>query len=394
VQVSQRQAKFASGDHIDGACAMPPSAISFRIVHEDAKTSARIGMLSLPHGEVLTPVFMPVATQASVKAMSAEELEELGVAIILANAYHLYLRPGVEVIRGFGGIHKFMGWHRPILTDSGGYQVFSLAQLREVDDEGVTFRSHIDGSEHRLTPEAITEIQEAIGADIIMCFDDVVPYPCPYERAKEAMLRSAAWAERCKRARRRDDQALFGILHGSTYHDLRRQSIELTLSIGFDGYAIGGLSVGEPKELTFELVELSTGMLPKDAPRYLMGVGTPYDMAMAVSLGVDMFDCVLPTRFGRTGVAFTSFGRLNLRNARYANDASPIDPSCSCYVCKRYSRAYIRHLMRSGEMLGARLLTYHNLHFYMKLMEALHNAVRRGTLIELVNRLKEVEEQA
>lgn len=373
---------------------MPPSAISFRIVHEDAKTSARIGMLSLPHGEVLTPVFMPVATQASVKAMSAEELEELGVAIILANAYHLYLRPGVEVIRGFGGIHKFMGWHRPILTDSGGYQVFSLAQLREVDDEGVTFRSHIDGSEHRLTPEAITEIQEAIGADIIMCFDDVVPYPCPYERAKEAMLRSAAWAERCKRARRRDDQALFGILHGSTYHDLRRQSIELTLSIGFDGYAIGGLSVGEPKKLTFELVELSTGMLPKDAPRYLMGVGTPYDMAMAVSLGVDMFDCVLPTRFGRTGVAFTSFGRLNLRNARYANDASPIDPSCSCYVCKRYSRAYIRHLMRSGEMLGARLLTYHNLHFYMKLMEALHNAVRKGTLIELVNRLKEVEEQA
>lgn len=346
----------------------------------------------MPHGEVLTPVFMPVATQGSVKTMSNEELEELGITIILANAYHLYLRPGVEVIKCVGGLHKFMGWNRPILTDSGGYQVFSLAQLREVDDDGVTFRSHIDGSEHRLTPETATEIQASIGADIIMCFDDVVPYPCPYERAREAMLRSVAWAERCKSAHRREDQALFGILHGSTYHDLRRQSAELMLALGFDGYAIGGLSVGEPKELTFELVELSTSMLPKDAPRYLMGVGTPYDIAKSVSLGVDMFDCVLPTRLGRTGVAFTSFGRVNLRNACYADDASPIDPSCSCAVCRRYSRAYIRHLIRSGEVLGARLLTYHNLHFYMRLMEALHEAVMNGALPELVKRLREIEE--
>lgn len=353
---------------------------------------ARIGKLSLPHGEVLTPVFMPVATQGSVKTMSNEELEELGITIILANAYHLYLRPGVEVIERVGGLHKFMGWDRPILTDSGGYQVFSLAQLREVDDGGVTFRSHIDGGEHRLTPEMATEIQASIGADIIMCFDDVVPYPCSYERAREAMLRSVAWAERCKRAHRRKDQSLFGILHGSTYHDLRRQSAELMLELGFDGYAIGGLSVGEPKELTFELVELSTTMLPRDAPRYLMGVGTPYDIAKSVSLGIDMFDCVLPTRLGRTGVAFTSLGRINLRNACYANDASPIDPSCSCVVCRRYSRAYIRHLIRSGEVLGARLLTYHNLHFYMRLMEALRGAVMNGTLPELVKRLRETEE--
>ncbi|MCX7778097.1 MAG: tRNA guanosine(34) transglycosylase Tgt [Armatimonadetes bacterium] len=370
---------------------MPLSVIPFQIVHEDSKTAARIGRLSLPHGEVLTPVFMPVATQASVKAISNEELEELGITIILANAYHLYLRPGIHVIEEFGGLHNFMGWHRPILTDSGGYQVFSLAQLRSVDDDGVTFRSHIDGSEHRLTPEAATKIQEAIGADIIMCFDDVVPYPCEYRRAKEAMLRSTKWAKKCKQTHTRVDQALFGILHGSTYHDLRRQSIEMMLDIGFDGYAIGGLSVGEPKELTFELVELSMELLPKGFPRYLMGVGTPYDIARAVSLGVDMFDCVLPTRLGRTGVAFTSLGKLNLRNARYSIDHLPIDPQCSCFVCKRYSRAYIRHLMRSGEILGARLLTYHNLHFYASLMEMLREAVKNGTLAELVRQLKEIE---
>lgn len=363
----------------------------FQVIYEDPMTKARIARLSLPHGEVITPAFMPVATQASVKTMSSEELEELGITIILANAYHLYLRPGIEVIKQFGGLHSFMNWYRPILTDSGGYQVFSLAQLRSVDDGGATFKSHVDGSEHRLTPELVTKIQELIGADIIMCFDDVVTYPCTYEHAKEAMLRSINWALRCKQTHSRDDQLLFGILHGSTYADLRRQSIEMMLDIGFEGYAIGGLSVGEPKELMFELVELSTKMLPKGSPRYLMGVGTPYDIARSVSLGIDLFDCVLPTRLGRTGVAFTSLGRINLRNAQHVADTSPVDPECTCKVCKCYSRAYIRHLIYSGEVLGARLLTYHNLHFYMSLMHRINEAIRDGTLKELVEKLREIE---
>jgi len=363
------------------------AGILFRVIHEDSETKARIGKLSLPHGEVTTPVFMPVATQASVKTMSNEELEELGVGIVLANTYHLYLRPGVEVIEHVGGLHNFMSWHRPILTDSGGYQVFSLTQLCRVDDEGVTFRSHVDGSERRLTPELVISIQEALGADVITCFDDVVPYPCTYERAKEATLRSINWAKICKLSRKRFDQCLFGILHGSTFRDLRRLSIEAMLDIGFDGYAIGGLSLGEPKEVMFELVNMSTDLLPKESPRYLMGVGTPADIAISVSLGVDMFDCVLPTRYGRTGVAFTSHGRINLRHARYNKDDSPIDQECNCKVCQRYSRAYIKHLIRSGEVLGARLLTYHNLHFYLSLMRKLHEAIIHGTLKQLVKQL-------
>ncbi|HID05623.1 MAG TPA: tRNA guanosine(34) transglycosylase Tgt, partial [Armatimonadetes bacterium] len=299
-----------------------------------------------------------------------------------------------EVIARAGGLHNFMNWHRPILTDSGGYQVFSLAPLRRVDDDGVTFRSHVDGAEHRLTPERVIEIEEHLGADIIMAFDDVVPYPCPYERVREAMLRSVVWARRCKDSHRRDEQALFGILHGGVYEDLRRESIKRTVEIGFDGYAIGGLSVGEPKDVMFELIDLSTDALPSNAPRYLMGVGMPADVARAVALGVDMFDCVLPTRLGRTGVAFTNAGKINLRSACYADDFTPLDSTCKCITCQHYTRAYIRHLIRAGEVLGARLLTYHNLWFYMRLMERIHTAIREGSLMKLVAELEALESQA
>lgn len=358
---------------------------AFRVIVTDGNSRARVGELRLAHGIVTTPVFMPIATQGTVKMMSCDDLETLGATIILSNAYHLHLRPGEQLIERLGGLHKFMGWQQPILTDSGGFQVFSLSTLREVTDEGVRFRSHHDGTERFLAPEDSIRIQEALGSDIAMCFDDVVPYPCPYEQAKLAMERSLVWAEKCKRVHKRDDQLLFGITHGSVYVDLRRESTERLVDMGFPGYAIGGLSVGEPKEAMFELIELSTELLPEDKPRYLMGVGTPADIARAVALGVDMFDCVLPTRLGRTGTAFTSVGKVNLRHAKYADDPSPLDPNCGCLTCQRYSRAYLRHLFKAGEATGPRLVTWHNLHFYLRLMDRLRDAIANGKLREVVN---------
>ncbi len=360
---------------------------TFRVIATDRNTKARVGQLRLAHGTVTTPVFMPIATQGTVKMMTCDDLETLGATIILANAYHLHLRPGERLIEQLGGLHKFMGWQRPILTDSGGFQVFSLSTLREVTDEGVRFRSHHDGTERFLTPEDSIRIQEALGSDIAMCFDDVVPYPCTYELAKLAMERSLVWAERCKRAHKRDDQLLFGITHGSVYADLRQESTKRLVDMDFPGYAIGGLSVGEPKEAMFELVELSTEILPEGKPRYLMGVGTPADIARAVALGIDMFDCVLPTRLGRTGTAFTSVGKVNLRHAKYADDPLPLDPNCDCLTCRRHSRAYLRHLFKAGEATGPRLVTWHNLHYYLRLMERLRDAIVQGTLADIVNEM-------
>ncbi|MFN4180382.1 MAG: tRNA guanosine(34) transglycosylase Tgt [Armatimonadota bacterium] len=359
----------------------------FRIIATDKNSKARVGQLHLAHGAVTTPVFMPIATQGTVKMMTCDDLETLGATIILANAYHLHLRPGEKLIERLGGLHKFMGWQRPILTDSGGFQVFSLSTLREVSDEGVRFRSHHDGTERFLRPEDSVQIQEALGSDIAMCFDDVVPYPCTYERAKLAMKRSLVWAERCMRSHSRDDQLLFAITHGSVYADLRKESTTRLVDMDFPGYAIGGLSVGEPKEAMFELVELSTEILPDEKPRYLMGVGTPADIARAVALGIDMFDCVLPTRLGRTGTAFTSVGKVNLRHAKYADDPSPLDPNCDCLTCRRYSKAYLRHLFKSGEATGPRLVTWHNLNFYIRLMEKLREAIVKGTLADVVREM-------
>ncbi|MCS7264162.1 MAG: tRNA guanosine(34) transglycosylase Tgt [Armatimonadetes bacterium] len=357
---------------------------AFRIIAKDKSSKARVGQLQLAHGAVTTPVFMPIATQGTVKMMTCDDLETLGATIILANAYHLHLRPNEQLIERLGGLHKFMGWQRPILTDSGGFQVFSLSTLRKVTDEGVRFRSHHDGTERFLKPEDSIRIQESLGSDIAMCFDDVVPYPCSYEQAKFAMERSLVWAERCKGVHKRDDQLLFGITHGSTYADLRKESTKRLVDMDFPGYAIGGLSVGEPKDAMFELIELSTEILPEDKPRYLMGVGTPADIARAVALGVDMFDCVLPTRLGRTGTAFTSVGKVNLRHAKYSDDPSPLDPNCDCLTCRRYSRAYLRHLFKAGEATGPRLVTWHNLHFYLRLMERLREAIAIRILAELV----------
>lgn len=361
---------------------------SFCVLARDRDSRARVGELRLAHGAVQTPVFMPIATQGAVKMMTSDDLEALGAEMLLANAYHLHLRPGEEAIARLGGLHRFMGWHRPILTDSGGFQVFSLSTLREVTDDGVLFRSHHDGTDHFLSPEDSIRIQEALGSDIAMVFDDVVAYPCRYEEAKAAMERSLRWAQRCQKAHRRDGPLLFAITHGSVFEDLRRICTERLVEMDFAGYAIGGLSVGEPKEAMFAIVTLSTELLPEDKPRYLMGVGTPADIARAIALGVDMFDCVLPTRLGRTGTAFTHQGRLNLRNARYATDDAPLDPTCDCLTCRRYSRAYLRHLFKAGEATGPRLLTWHNLHFYLRLMERLRKAITDGTLPQLVSELE------
>ncbi len=322
---------------------------------------------------------MPVATQATVKAITQEELTHLGAQIILGNAYHLYLRPGLELIQQAGGLAAFMRWPGATLTDSGGYQIFSLAPLLEVSDDGVTFRSHIDGSEHFLTPEAAIQIQHAIGADIIMAFDQPVGYPADRARAEEATRRSDGWAERCLEAHQGvSEQALFGIVQGGFEPDLRAESARNLTMLPFDGYAVGGLSVGEPKQDTFRLLGLTTPLLPPERPRYLMGVGKPSDIVRAVAAGVDLFDCVLPTRLGRNGTAFTKRGKINLKNARYENDFSPLDPECQCEVCARYSRAYLRHIYKAGEILAARCLSYHNLFLYLRLMEEIKHAINEN----------------
>ncbi len=342
---------------------------------------AREGLLATPHGEVATPVFIPVGSQGAVKAMEHRELLELDARIVLGNAYHLFLRPGTDLIRRAGGLHRFIGWQRAILTDSGGYQVFSLAQLRRIDEEGVEFRSHLDGSLHRFTPEFVVEVQRALGSDIMMVLDDCTPYPSEFEYAKRSHEMTLRWAGRCREAFDRTqpeydfDQALFGIVQGSVFEDLRRRSARSLVAMDFDGYAIGGLSVGEPLELLYAMTEICTTHLPEAKPRYLMGVGTPVNLLEAIARGVDMFDCVLPTRNGRNGAVFTREGVLNLRNAAFRDDFRPFDPACQCYACRSFTRAYVRHLFQANEILGMQLATIHNLSYYFWLMEEARRAI-------------------
>jgi queuine tRNA-ribosyltransferase len=340
----------------------------------------RRGRLHTAHGTVETPIFLPVGTQATVKTLTPEELETLGAHLILANAYHLYLRPGAGIIREAGGLHSFMHWKRSILTDSGGFQVFSLAKLRRIEAGGVRFRSHLDGSEHFFTPERAIEIQEALGSDIAMCFDECIPYPSSLEYVHQSVDLTTAWARRCKEAHSRPDQALFGIVQGGLFLEERERSARSLVELDFPGYAVGGLSVGEPKPERYRVLEHTLPLLPAEKPRYLMGVGSPDCLIEGVERGVDLFDCVLPTRIGRNGTLFTLAGRIIVRDARYARDFTPPDPECGCYVCRNYTRAYLRHLFKAGEMLARRLATYHNLHFLLTLMAQMREAIPAGGL--------------
>lgn len=350
-------------------------SISFQLVKVCKQTGARAGLLTTPHGVIETPVFMPVGTQATVKSMTPEELKEIGAQIILSNTYHLYLRPGVEVIGQAHGLHRFMNWSGPILTDSGGFQVFSLGALRKITDEGVTFNSHIDGSSHFISPEKAVQIQMLLGSDIAMAFDECPPYPSTWEATKKAVERTAEWAVRCKNAHKHPEQSLFGIVQGGAFRDLREMSAKAIIDIGFPGYAIGGLSVGEPKSLMYEVLDYTTPLLPKDRPRYLMGVGSPDCLVEGVIRGVDMFDCVLPTRIARNGTVFTAEGKIVVRNAEYAFDFKPLEPGCQCYSCRNYTRAYIRHLVKANEILGLRLTTIHNLFAVIRLMKEIRKAI-------------------
>ncbi len=348
---------------------------SFHLENRDGE--ARLSRFSTPHGVIHLPNFAPVGTQATVKTLTPDDLRQLGAEIILANTYHLYLRPGTDLLAKFGGLHNFMGWQGPILTDSGGFQVFSLTHRRDIDDDGVTFRSHIDGSKHRFTPEVVIAAQEAIGADIIMALDECPP-PTDRDYVARSLQRTHAWAARCQEAQTRSDQALFGIVQGGIFPDLRRQSAEFLTALDLPGYAIGGLSVGETKEQMYATLDKLMPSMPADKPRYLMGVGTPEDVLEAVARGVDFFDCVLPTRMARNGGLFTHEGRLNIRNAVYKEDLRPIEEGCTCYTCQNFSRAYLRHLFQAKEILGLRLASLHNLHFMLRLMENVREAIDRG----------------
>jgi len=354
--------------------------MEFRVLKEDSSSAARCGEIVTAHGLVRTPCFMPVGTAAAVKTMSPRELKEVGAEIILANTYHLILRPGIKVVEKAGGLHRFMSWDKPILTDSGGYQVFSLAQRRKVTEAGIRFQSHIDGSMCFLGPEESIRAQQALGADIITTLDECPPFPSPYEKVLESLEMTLRWERRCKELRRESEGGLFGIVQGGVYQDLRRRSVEALLEDDFDGYAIGGLSVGEPTSQMCEIAEFTASLLPKDKPRYLMGVGTPIDLVECVARGTDMFDCVLPTRNARNGKAFTSDGPVNVRSAKFKEDFSPIQSDCDCYTCSNFTRAYIRHLLNIDEILALRLLTTHNLHFYLRLMTRLGEAIEEGRL--------------
>jgi queuine tRNA-ribosyltransferase len=357
-------------------------SFEYRVVKTCAQSGARIGVLSTPHGEIETPVFMPVGTAATVKAMTPDELYSLGAQIILSNTYHLAMRPGEDIVREAGGLHAFMAWDKPILTDSGGFQVFSLKGLNKITDEGVHFSSHIDGAKHFFIPEKAVAVQEALGADIIMAFDECTAHPCSYDDAARAMRRTHAWAKRCVDAKTRDDQALFGIVQGNLYEDLRIESAQAISSLQLPGIAIGGLSVGEPKPLMYEMLDVLRPHLPLDRPRYLMGVGSPDCLVEGVCRGVDMFDCVLQTRTGRTGLAFTFSGKMNLHNAKYARDFSPLEEGCDCYACRNYTRSYIRHLVKSGEILASRMISWHNLRFTMRLMQRIKEAIKKDALLD------------
>jgi len=367
--------------------------MKFEVLSAAARGPARTGRLILPHGEVLTPAFMPVGTRGAVKAMTSEEIERLGFQMVLANTYHLFLRPGDEVVRDLGGLHKFMHWNRPILTDSGGYQVFSLSSLRRMNEDGVEFASPIDGSRSFISPERAVAIQENLGADIIMAFDECTPYPCDAGRARDSMELTLRWAERCKKAQTRaGEQALFGIVQGSVYPELRAECARRLVETDFPGYAVGGLSVGEPKEDMLAALEASVRELPPGRPRYAMGVGTPEDFLECVERGVDLFDCVMPTRVARNGRAYVRGGQRNIRNARYTRDGRALDETCACETCRNYSRGYLRHLHQAGEILAARLLTLHNLHFFQQCILEIRRAVESDSLGAL--RARRAEEKA
>jgi len=353
--------------------------MDFRLIQTCPGSKARAGELITPHGTVPTPVFSPVGSQATVKTLIPEELKEIGVPMILANTYHLYLRPGMSVVEKMGGLHKFMAWDRPILTDSGGYQVFSLAALRRVSDDGVLFRSHIDGSEHFLTPELAVQLQETLGADVIMTLDECPAHDDNVEKVQAAMTRTHQWAERCQAVQQRSDQALFAIVQGGVFPELRRQSAEYLTSLGFPGYAIGGLSLGEPKATTLAMVEETAALLPETNPRYLMGVGSPEDLVEGVARGIDIFDSALPTRVARNGALFTWQGRRNISNAIYKNMEQPFAPGCDCYTCRTFSAAYLHHLFNCNELLGYRLATIHNLSFIHSLVQKMRNAILDGS---------------
>ncbi len=358
-------------------------AVTYELLHVDKNSGARRGVVHTPHGDIQTPIFMPVGTQATVKSMTPEELkEEVQAQIILANTYHLYLRPGQDIVKEAGGLHKFMNWDKPILTDSGGFQVFSLGSLRTITEEGVEFRSHLDGSRHQFTPESVMKTEEDLGADIIMAFDECCKYPSSYEYTKKSMERTMRWAQRCKDAHVTENQALFGIIQGGFYEDLRKQSVEELIKMDLPGYAIGGISVGEPKEEFLKMLYYTTPLMPEDKPRYLMGVGTPDYLIEASIAGIDMCDCVLPTRLARHGAALTSHGKITIRNSKYERDWSPLDEECNCYTCKNYTKAYIRHLVKENEILGIRLLSIHNLRFLTKLMERVRIEIEHDNLLE------------
>jgi queuine tRNA-ribosyltransferase len=355
--------------------------VEFFLWKKDA-TGARLGEIRTAHGVVPTPVFMPVGTQGTVKGLTSEDLYSLGARIVLANTYHLWLRPGADLIRGFGGLHRFMNWHGPLLTDSGGYQVFSLAPTRDISEEGVTFQSHLDGSSHFLTPEGAVKIQEALGADIMMCLDECTPYLADQEYLQKSMQRTLRWAKRCQEALTSEDKALFAIVQGGRSTELRRYCIDNLVEMDFPGYALGGLSVGEPKEVMLEVTAACLPHLPVDKPRYVMGVGTPEDLVDLVALGADMFDCVLPTRNARNGMLFTNRGRIIIKNSQHRDEDMPIDDLCACYTCRHYSRAYLRHLFIAKEILAHRLNTIHNLWYFLELMRQMRRAIAAGTFDE------------
>ena len=359
------------------------AAVTYELIKKDSRTKARRGRVNTPHGPIETPVFMPVGTAGTVKAMKPEEVRDMGAQIILGNTYHLYLRPGHEVVKAAGGLHKFMNWERAILTDSGGFQVFSLGAMRKISEEGVEFRSHIDGSKHMLSPEKSMEIQNALGSDIMMAFDECAPYPADRNYVKNSLERTTRWLKRCKEYHKNtEQQSLFGIMQGGMYKDLRKQSAEEIVELDLPGYAIGGLSVGEPKEIMYEVMDDCVDYLPADKPRYLLGVGSPDCLFEGVERGIDMFDCVLPTRIARHGMAMTSQGRVNIKNAKYERDFTPLDPNCDCYTCRNYSKAYLRHLFKSDEILSSMLMTTHNLHFLVNTMAGIRKAIEEDRFLE------------
>jgi len=352
---------------------------TFHLLKKDSDTNARLGKIGTHHGEINTPAFIPVGTQATIKALTPEDLKDLGVEVILCNTYHLYLRPGHALIKSLGGLHGFMHWDYPLLTDSGGFQVYSISANQKASEAGITFKSHLDGSRHFLSPELCMEIQEALGADMVMCLDECIPYPSSYDYTHDSLEQTTRWAKRCQESKKSEDQALFGIVQGGMFKDLRERSARELVALDFDGYAIGGLSVGESTSIMHEMVDYTTALLPEENPRYLMGVGTPEDMVETVKLGIDMFDCVLPTRNARNGMLFTSFGRIVIKNAKHRSEDIPIDPHCNCYTCTHFSRAYLHHLFSAKEILSSRLNTIHNLSYYLTLMAEMRTSIGEGT---------------